>query len=212
MDNTQDPTADTLPRLLVATHNAHKVREVREILEGRFEVLDLSALPDHPAPDETGATFEENAAIKAIAASERIDGWVIADNSGLVVDALGGEPGVRSSRYAGQDADDAANRTKVLEALAAAGARGARRSARFVCCIVLARAGEVVNAFTGTVEGILINREKGDGGFGYDPLFVPEGYCETFGQLPATVKNRISHRARALRKIESYFASGVHSE
>ena len=182
--------------LLVSTRNAHKVAEIREILGSTFEVLDLSTISGVGEVEETGVTFEENATLKALAVSGHFDGWVIADDSGLEVDALGGAPGVWSARFSGSGATDASNRTLLLEKLE--GVRGKDRSARFRCVIVLARAGRKFAAFGGSVEGVIINQEKGAGGFGYDPLFVPEGHCETFAQLGSEVKNALSHRARAL--------------
>jgi len=182
--------------LLVSTRNAHKVAEIREILGVGFEVLDLSAIAGAGEVEETGVTFEENATLKALAVSGHFDGWVIADDSGLEVDALRGAPGVWSARFSGDGATDASNRALLLEKLE--GVRGKDRSARFRCVIVLARAGRKFAAFSGSVEGVIINQEKGSGGFGYDPLFVPEGHCETFAQLGADVKNALSHRARAL--------------
>jgi XTP/dITP diphosphohydrolase len=196
-------------QLLVATKNSHKTAEIRAMLGPGWEVTDLNAYPEVPAPEETGATFAENAAIKAIAASQLFPDLVLADDSGLEVDALGGAPGVFSARYAGPGATDADNRARLLRELAATGARGKDRTARFRCVLALARHGQVLATFDGAVEGIIINEEKGDGGFGYDALFVPEGHCETFGQLPEKVKNGLSHRARALaaahgRLRESY--------
>lgn len=182
--------------LLVSTRNAHKVAEIREILGSAFEVLDLSSIAGVGEVDETGVTFEENATLKALAVSGHFDGWVIADDSGLEVDALGGAPGVWSARFSGPGATDASNRALLLEKLE--GVRGKERTARFRCVIVLARAGRKLAAFSGSVEGVIINQEKGSRGFGYDPLFVPDGHCETFAQLGAEVKNALSHRARAL--------------
>ena len=182
--------------LLVSTRNAHKVAEIREILGSTFEVLDLSTIAVVGEVEETGVTFEENATLKALAVSGHFDGWVIADDSGLEVDALDGAPGVWSARFSGGGATDASNRALLLEKLE--GVRGKERSARFRCVIVLARAGRKLAAFSGSVEGVVINQEKGEGGFGYDPIFVPEGHCETFAQLGADVKNALSHRARAL--------------
>lgn len=186
--------------LIVATGNRHKTAEIAALLAGHFdEVLDLSAFPHLEPAEETGATFAENAALKALAVSRALpDALVLADDSGLEADALGGRPGVHSARFAGPGATDAANRQKLLEALEAAGARGRARSARFRCVLAVARAGALLQTFQGTVEGCLANRERGTGGFGYDPLFVPEGHCETFGQLPGSVKNTLSHRARAM--------------
>ncbi len=186
-------------RLVVSTRNAHKVVEIREILGADFEVLDLSAISGVGEVEETGVTFEENATLKALAVSGNFDGWVIADDSGLEVDALGGAPGVWSARFSGPGATDASNRALLLEKLE--GVRGKQRSARFRCVIVLARAGRKIAAFSGSVEGVIINQEKGSGGFGYDPLFVPEGHCETFAQLGPEVKNALSHRARALEGL-----------
>ncbi len=187
-----------MPRLLVATKNAHKTAEIRAMLGLAWEIEDLNAHPAVPAPEETGATFTENAAIKAVAASQLFAGLVLSDDSGLEVDALGGAPGVRSARYAGPGATDADNRARLLRDLAAVGARGKARSARFRCVLAVAQNGEVLATFDGAVEGVIINEEKGDGGFGYDALFVPDGYCETFAQLSGDVKNALSHRARAL--------------
>ena len=191
-------------RLLIATRNAHKTAEIQAILASDWELGDLNAHPDVPSPDETGETFSDNAAIKAVAASRSFEGWVLADDSGLEVDALAGAPGVRSARYAGPGATDADNREKLLGALA--GVRGKARSARFRCAMVLAKAGVVLGTFEGAIEGVLINSERGEGGFGYDALFVPEGYCETFAQLPSSTKNALSHRARALAKAAAFLA------
>ncbi len=193
-------------RLLIATKNTHKTGEIRAILEA-WDVTDLTAHPDIPAPEETGATFAENAAIKAVAASARFAGLVLADDSGLEVDALGGAPGVISARYAGPGASDADNRARLLRELAATGARGKARAARFRCVMALAENGTVIGTFDGAVEGIIINEEKGAGGFGYDSLFVPEGFCETFGQLPSETKNQLSHRAHALAKVAAFLAA-----
>lgn len=192
-------------RLLIATKNAHKTAEIRAMLPG-WEVEDLNAHPEVPAPEETGTTFAENATIKALAAAALFEGLVLSDDSGLEVDALGGAPGVLSARYAGEGATDADNRARLLRELSASGARGKARTARFRCCMVLAEKGRVLGVFAGAVEGIVVNEEKGEGGFGYDALFVPEGYCQTFGQLPAEVKNHLSHRARALASVITFLA------
>jgi len=195
--------ADPIHRsLLVSTRNAHKVEEIREILGPQFLISDLSALPGFPEVEETGTTFQENASIKALAASVRFDGWVIADDSGLEVDALNGAPGVRSARFSGESATDASNRTLLLEKLLSV--RGKARAARFRCVSALARDGKVLANFSGSVEGVIIPQEKGTGGFGYDSLFVPEGHCETFAQLGADIKNTLSHRARALSELKNW--------
>ena len=188
--------------VLVSTRNAHKLVEIRQILGPSFELLDLSSVPALGEVEETGTTFEENAALKALAASAHFGGWVLADDSGLEVDALGGEPGVRSARFSGEGATDVTNRALLLEKLATVPAD--QRSARFRCVIALARGGEVLSHFSGAVEGAIIQSEKGEGGFGYDPLFVPEGFGETFAELGAETKNRLSHRGRALAALKSW--------
>jgi XTP/dITP diphosphohydrolase len=188
--------------VLVSTRNAHKLVEIRQILGPSFELLDLSCVPALGEVQETGTTFEENAALKALAASAHFDGWVLADDSGLEVDALGGAPGVRSARFSGEGATDVTNRALLLEKLATVPAD--QRSARFRCVIALARGGEVLAHFSGAVEGAIIQSEQGAGGFGYDPLFVPEGFGETFAELGAETKNRLSHRGRALAGLKSW--------
>ena len=194
-------------RILLATRNAHKTGEVRAILGDGWIVEDLLAHPELPDVEETGATFAENAALKAVAASRHFpDGWVVADDSGLEVDALNGEPGVYSARYAGPRADDEANRQKLVRELRTAlqANPGRLSTARFRCCIVVARNGEVAGQFDGTVEGLVIPAARGEGGFGYDPLFIPEGYQDTFSELPPEVKNRLSHRGKALRQAAEF--------
>ena len=190
-------------RLLLATRNAHKTREVREILGGDWMVEDLSALPDLPEVEETGQTFEDNAKIKALAAAPHYDGWVLADDSGLEVDTLGGAPGVRSARFAGDNATMEQNRALLIEKL-----RGREnRAARFRCILALARHGEVVRVFSGTIEGSIIESERGAGGFGYDPLFVPQGGMRTFAEMSPGEKHALSHRGRALRAAADYLQS-----
>ncbi len=187
----------TLPVLLLATRNRHKTGELSAMLEGRFRVSDLSQWPDLPEVEETGVTFEENARLKAATISQAIGDdslWVMADDSGLEVDALEGAPGVRSARYAGERAGDAENLALLLERLAGV----EERTARFRCVIALARGGEVAATFDGRCEGSLLDESRGAGGFGYDPIFVPQGESESFAQLPATFKNQVSHRAQAL--------------
>ena len=188
--------------VLVSTRNAHKLVEIRQILGPSFELLDLSSIPALGEVEETGTTFEENAALKALAASAHFGGWVLADDSGLEVDALSGAPGVYSARFSGEGATDVTNRALLLEKLA--GVPSNQRSARFRCVIALARGGEVLAHFSGAVEGAIIQSEKGAGGFGYDPLFVPEGFGETFAELGAETKNRLSHRGRALAGLKSW--------
>jgi len=189
--------------LVVATKNAHKTDEIRAVLTGVFEVHDLCSHPEIPAPEETGETFAANAALKALSASQHFSGWILADDSGLSVDALQGAPGIYSARYAGAGATDAQNRERLLADLRSF-SEPTHRKARFQCVLALARAGEIHGLFEGVVEGVLLCEEQGGGGFGYDSLFVPEGYTESFGVLSADVKNAISHRSRALAAFRQW--------
>jgi XTP/dITP diphosphohydrolase len=184
-------------RIILATRNPHKAREFQEILGARFELSDLSAYPEIPETEESGQTFAENAALKALVISKRFPHFVIGDDSGLEVAALEGRPGVFSARYAGLGATDLQNVDKLLSQLAQTKAR----TARFVCVLVLARGGQVVNTFEGIVQGTIINAPRGSEGFGYDPVFVPDGFSETLAELPREIKNRISHRASAVEKL-----------
>ncbi len=196
-------------RLLIATGNRHKTQEIRALLGPGWQVEDLSAYPSLPSPEETGKTFAANAAIKALAASAALPGvQVLSDDSGIEVDALGGAPGVYSARYAGENATDKDNRERLKKELGNALAQGVQQpfKGRFCCCMALAQDGQVLALFEGTVEGSVRLEEEGQGGFGYDPLFVPEGYDQTFGTLPSEVKNQLSHRARALQKALTWFA------
>jgi len=190
--------------LLVATGNSHKTQEIRSMLGGGWEVADLKSYPHLPAPEETGDTFSANAEIKALSASELLPGvWVLSDDSGIEVDVLNGAPGVYSARYSGDNATDASNREKLKSELHRCIAEGKPQpfTGRFRCCMVLALDGKVRGVFDGAVEGHLLLAEEGEGGFGYDPLFIPEGYHNSFGVLPVEVKNQLSHRARALAKV-----------
>ena len=188
--------------LLVSTRNPHKLREIRTILGDPFEVSDLSILPTMHEVEETGSSFEENAELKAVAASQLFEGWVIADDSGLEVDALGGAPGVYSARYAGDAASDSENNTLLLKNLQEVPEQ--ERRARFRCVIVLARAGRKLAAFSGVVEGLIASSARGVEGFGYDPLFMPDGFSQTFGELPVATKNRLSHRALSLNQLRAW--------
>ena len=197
-----------MTRILVATGNAHKTQEIRQILGPSFEVRDLSAHPEIPAAEENGESFLENAIIKAVEASRRVEGIVLSDDSGLEVDALNGAPGIRSARYAGESSTDAANREKLLQEMGLL--KGdVVRSARFRCVMVLAQAGEVLGSFDGRIEGRIVDQCAGTGGFGYDPLFIPEGHAQTFAELSAEIKNALSHRGRALEKVKTALLSMV---
>lgn len=185
----------TRPRLILATRNAHKTEEIRHILGDRLEVLDVTSFPDLPEIEETGSTFLENARLKALGISRRIKGWVLADDSGLEVDALGGAPGVWSSSYGGEEGNHTKNNERLMQEMTGK----AERSARFRCTLVLAKEGVEKAVFTGTVEGLVAEAPSGNGGFGYDPLFIPEGHTATMADLGAEVKSTLSHRARAIR-------------
>jgi XTP/dITP diphosphohydrolase len=188
--------------LLVATWNTHKTKEIGQILGAGWNVRDLTTLVDALRVEETGSTFAENAALKAVAISESFPGLVLADDSGLAVDALNGEPGVYSARFAGEEATDAQNRSKLIGLLKTLSP--GEFPGRFRCEMVLASKGEIRGSFSGTMEGIVIPFERGDHGFGYDSMFIPAGYSETFAELPSEIKNRLSHRARALAQVVAF--------
>ena len=186
-----------LPVLVIATRNAHKTQEIREMIGDRYKVLDANDFPDLPAVDETGTTFLENATLKAVAISREIEGLVLSDDSGLEVDALDGAPGVWSSSYGGEEGNHPKNNARLMTEMAGQ----TDRSARFRCTMVLAENGDALADFSGTVEGRILDEPYGADGFGYDPLFAPEGYDQTFAELGAEVKNSLSHRGRALAKV-----------
>lgn len=190
--------------LLIATRNAHKLQEIREMLPG-IEIVGTDRFPDVPDPEETGMTFEENAAIKALAWAAATGLPALADDSGLEVDALGGAPGIHSARYAGTHGDTAANNTKLLQELA--GVAPDKRTARFVCALALAVPGCPVETLRGACEGSILETASGCGGFGYDPLFVPRGYADSFAALPDSVKASISHRAEAFKQARTCWAT-----
>ena len=188
-------------RLVFASNNAHKLDEVRRIMPSDIEVLSLSDIGFEAEIEETGTTLEENSAIKAEAVYQWIldhghcslDG-VFADDTGLEIDALGGKPGVYTARWAGEPA---ANRKKALSELQGKTDRGAQ----FRTVITLIKVNGERLAVSGIVRGRIAEEEYGNGGFGYDPVFIPEGYDKTFGELPAEIKNSVSHRSRALAAL-----------
>jgi XTP/dITP diphosphohydrolase len=190
--------------LLFATRNANKTAEIRKILGPQFEVNDLAEHPEIPHIAETGKTFEDNAILKAVTVSKHIPGFVVADDSGLEVDALDGAPGIYSARYAGPDPSDNEKIEKLLDQLGRVGASKDARRARFHCVLALAGKGEVLGKFEGLVEGQIADRPRGSHGFGYDPIFIPNGFQRTFGELEPAEKNRLSHRARALEKLRVF--------
>ena len=170
-----------------------------------WDVRDLTSLSNAPSVQETGSTFAENAAIKAIAISRMVTGLVLADDSGLEVDVLDGAPGVHSARFAGDNASDAQNRSKLIGILKELGL--SQFTARFQCEMVLASQGEMLSPFSGKVEGIVVPVERGTGGFGYDSMFIPVGYQQTFAELRPEIKNSLSHRARALAEVLAFLRS-----
>lgn len=200
-------STDRIP-LLIATRNAHKAREFARILPPQFELKTLADFPDAPDPEETGATFEANAAIKAESISAVFPGLVVSDDSGICVDALGGMPGVYSARYAGTHGADDANNEKMLAELACKPESDKPFTARYVCAISVAREGRELACFVGTCEGQITLSPRGTGGFGYDPLFIPDGYDCTMAEISAEEKNAISHRGAALRLFEQWLREG----
>ena len=194
-----------MKRIVFATNNQHKLQEIREILSPEFEIVSLKEIGCHEDIPETGNTLEENALQKARYISERYHISCFADDTGLEVEALGGAPGVHSARYAeGTDHDSEANMTKLLRELEGK----ENRQARFRTVIALIELGEDetenVHLFEGIVEGHISTKRQGTEGFGYDPIFVPKGYEKSFAALGETIKNHISHRARAVKKLAEY--------
>ena len=191
--------------LCIATRNPNKAHEMAPVLAPFWEVKSSPDYPEMAALDEiaeTGDTFLANATLKAVATSQVITDYVLADDSGLEVDALDGAPGVFSARYGGIPSSPEKNNTKLLEELKRVGAETSeQRRARFRCVLVLAKEGQVLASFDGTCEGTLTTEPKGTQGFGYDPLFVPQTYTWTFGQLTEKTKTILSHRGRALKKF-----------
>lgn len=187
--------------LILATHNLHKIREYREMLKDLkgIDVISLRNFPDYKLPEETGKTFQENAELKAVDAAKSLKAIVLADDSGLVVPAIKGDPGVYSAHYAGEDATDAENRKKLLTAMEKL--EDLDRSAYFECCITIAGPEGVMKSVSAKCEGVIIDEEKGRNGFGYDPIFVKHDYDKTFAELDEHTKNRISHRRKALDKL-----------
>ncbi len=187
--------------LVIASNNMHKIREFRAILKkmGNFDLLSLLDFPNYTPPQETGKTFEENAIIKAEHAAKTLNRWAIADDSGLVIPALQGAPGVCSRRYASEHATDKENRKKLLQDMSHLS--DTNRQGYFECWIALASPQGVKKTTKGVSEGMIIDQEKGSLGFGYDSIFVKHEYGKTFAELDEDTKNRISHRRKALDKL-----------
>lgn len=188
-------------QLVIATTNLHKIREIRSILKPlyNFDFYTLHDFPNYIPPEETGSTFEENAFLKATHAARSLKQWVLADDSGLVIPALHDKPGVNSSRYAGLNATDKDNREKLIKELEKLS--DDERIGYYVCAIALASPEGIQKQVKGHCEGRLITMPRGGGGFGYDSLFLKYDYSKTFAEIDEEMKNRISHRRKALDKL-----------
>jgi len=187
-------------QIVFASNNVHKLRELREILGEGFEVLGLADIGCHDDIPETADTFEGNALLKARYVKDHYGYDCIADDSGLEVDVLGGAPGIYSARYAGDNHDSAANNARLLQELEGVD----DRHARFRTAIALLMGDSKPLFFNGSVEGDILKECHGEGGFGYDPLFRPEGWSKTFAEASADEKNAVSHRGRAVRMLAAY--------
>ena len=198
-----------MTRLVLGSRNKKKLGEMRDLLGGLgLDLTDLSPYPDAPEVEETAVTFVGNATLKAVALAPVVGTWVIGEDSGLVVPILGGEPGVYSARYAGTHGDDAANNAKLLAALAPYS--GDDRAAYYVSTAVLADpTGKVIASVEGRCHGLIVTELRGTGGFGYDPLFLVPERGATFGELPASVKQAMSHRARAFAELRPVIVQHV---
>jgi XTP/dITP diphosphohydrolase len=198
---------NALQPLLVATRNLGKLEELRQLLSDlTLDLYGLDRFPGVEAIPETGESFIENAALKAVGYATQTRLLTLADDSGLEVDVLGGGPGVFSARYAGEQASDVERMTKLLAELS--GVASSKRSARFVSAVAIASSeGEILNVSVGACDGHIGFAPRGSLGFGYDPIFIPTGYEQTFAELKSEVKNQISHRARALVGAREFLRS-----
>ena len=196
----------------MATGNAGKVEEIRAVLgDLPINFRTLTDFPEIGAVEESGSTYEENAVLKARAYAQRTGLWALADDSGFEVSALGGAPGVFSARYAGEGASDSDRIAFLLRQVDRVSS--INRFARFVCIAALADStSSLVNVGQGVCEGLIIDSPRGENGFGYDPIFVPEGFNRTFAELPLEIKNVISHRAKALHSMRAFLVRLVASE
>lgn len=190
--------------LVLATYNTGKVREMKEMFAGLgVDIKSLADISDITEVAETGSTFAENAELKAAGYARQVGKWVIADDSGLEVTALGGRPGVHSARFAGENSDHAHKMSVLINEMFESDSND--RSARFVCSMAVANErGDVEFAAEGECRGTIAEHARGTNGFGFDPIFIPEGFDKTFGELAADVKSRMSHRARAAETILRY--------
>ena len=191
-------------QILMATKNSGKIKELKELLADLpIKLLSLKDFPDVIEVEETGATFAENAALKAQSYALQTKIYALADDSGLEVAALDGAPGIFSARYAGENVSDETRIEKLLEEMSRT--QNENRAARFVCAMSIAdRTGEIIFTAEEFCEGTIAFKQRGQNGFGYDPVFIPSGFDKTFGELSASIKRKISHRARASVKIIRY--------
>jgi XTP/dITP diphosphohydrolase len=190
-------------KLYVATSNRGKLNEFFSAAPAGFDIAGLRGIAP---PEETGATFDENARLKAAYYSQRAEGLVIAEDSGLEVAALGGAPGVYSARFAGPEATDADNNRKLIASLQGV----ADRTARYVCVVAVAERGEVLATFRGEVAGRIVDEARGTGGFGYDPHFYYPPFRATFAEVPLTRKMQVSHRHRAAHQLFDWLKNRFH--
>jgi len=189
-------------QIVIASKNMHKIRELKSILIKLLPNIDVLSLLDFPSyipKEEVENSFEGNAIAKAVDAAKELNCWVLADDSGLVVPALNGEPGIFSARYAGKNASDKENRKKLLSKLE--NIKEENRNAFFKCCIAIASPEGLKKSACASVEGTILKEERGGDGFGYDPLFMKHDYNKTFAELSDSIKNKISHRRKAIDKI-----------
>lgn len=192
--------------IVLATNNLHKIREFKDLFKAllpHLELISLRQFPDYIAPEETGKTFCENAVLKAEHAAKHLGKWAMADDSGLVIPALNGDPGVYSARYAGLNATDKENCGKVLRKLEGFPSPE-DRTAHYECCLAVAGPQGLVKCVEGICEGYLLSESRGRNGFGYDPLFVKNDYEKTFAEIDESVKNRISHRRKAFERLLAF--------
>jgi XTP/dITP diphosphohydrolase len=194
--------------LVFASSNKNKIKEINELLAGTYNIIGLEDIGIKEEIPEPGSTIKENSFLKAnyvkkFLQKQNKSHWIFADDSGLEVEALNGAPGVYSARYAGVPKNDAANSRKLLKELELT----TKRQARFVTVITLIKEDEV-HYFEGEVKGTITHEPRGNNGFGYDPLFIPQGYRSTFAELPAEVKNSISHRGKAVKKLIDFLGTG----
>jgi len=197
--------ADNPKQILVASTNPGKLAELREMLGGEIDWVGLSDFPNAPEIEEDGETFAENARKKATGYAKQTGLWTLADDSGLVIDALGGQPGVKSARFSGEKSEnrkllDHKNMAKVLKLLA--NIPREKRTAKFVCCVCLASPEKILIETSGELAGLIAEKEIGENGFGYDPIFFVPRLDKTVAQLTADEKNAISHRGNAIRKLK----------